>query len=97
MKYRTKPIEIHAHQWDGTPDAFRAIARMSGPTNIRRTSNGEEWKIEVYNYLSKIWLPVHDSEFVILGLLREVYPCDPETFNMKYEIAFPKGGYSGTF
>lgn len=74
-KYRKKPIEIEAIQWDGTllelvGFAGKAVIVTSGFVYIH-TLEGDMRLTQGY--------------YVIKGISGEFYPCKPDIFNKTYE------------
>jgi len=72
MKYRKKPIIIEAFRFgfDETPD----------------------WAKNLYLYDDKVTIPTLEGvmtathgDFIIKGVLNELYPCKAEIFNSTYE------------
>ena len=82
MRYRTKPCEIEAVQWEGhnieeiikfTNGLEKHIIRVEGlePVIFISTLEGEMKAAEVV--------------YIIRGLRGEYYPCKPDVFHAKYE------------
>ncbi len=78
MKYKTKPVEIEAVEYQGDNEV-QIIAWSGG-------------KIEK-GLLNNLIIPTLEGEmkasvgdFIIKGLKGEFYPCKPDIFEMKYEI-----------
>lgn len=88
MKYRTKPFEIEAIQYDGT-NADEIYDWSNG--NIRQ---GRE--IQVYDYLHDTWITFYIGNYIIKGMNGEFYPCVPDVFEAKYEL-IQKADLSGPF
>lgn len=86
-RYRTKPCEIEAFQYDGDM------------INLIRTSYVPEWAIKALNentmyydgpelYIRTLEGNHHASvgDYIIKGLKGELYPCKPDVFHKKYEL-----------
>lgn len=88
-KYRKKPIEVEAIQFDGsiesvqkvkqfTKDKFREIPeedREDDPSKVA----------EVFDYIHRTWIGVRTEDWIIRGVSGEVYPCAPGVFEATYE------------
>lgn len=87
QKFRTKPVEIEAILYTGDNHG-----------EITKWTNGQFWPVdeedrledpdciaEVYDVLHSTWIGVKLGQWIIKGTKGEFYPCDPETFNWKYE------------
>lgn len=82
MKYRKKPVEIEAVQWNGhfetagdviefcQGQAFRTIP-PTGHYLFIRTLEGD--------------MKVSPKDYIIKGVKGEFYPCKPDIFEMTYE------------
>ncbi len=106
MKYRTKPFEIEAIQFDG--NNFKEIQAWSGfhdarhdehtkimnfnPIGTFSMSNDPEFKAEIWDYLHETWVLVKAGNYIIKGMKGEFYPCDAEVFESKYEPLYNTGG-----
>lgn len=85
-KYRKKPVEIEAVQWNGTFDGAKAIARWaedkSNATLVVSEEDGDLWfTIETLEGS----MTVTPGDFVICGVKGEFYPCKPDIFEETYE------------
>lgn len=84
MRYRKRPIEVDAAQWDGTDDGFEALYDF--------TEGKFCWWEEtvysgaVYDKLHDTWVKLRTGDWVIKGISGEVYPCDVEVFERTYEL-----------
>lgn len=77
MRYRKKPVEIDAWQWDGDPCSF-AFA----PDWVVVDNDGED------NYFIETLegdMYVSPGDYVIRGIAGEIYPCKPDIFEKTYE------------
>ncbi|BBK77324.1 hypothetical protein [Clostridium butyricum] len=88
MKYRKKPVEIEAFQYDGDflnregnfyiptwgIKAYReGILFFDGPTLKVKTLEGD--------------MVASVNDFIIQGVNGEIYPCKPDIFEKTYELA----------
>ena len=89
-KYRTKPCEIEAIQW--TDNTKEIIDFCQGQANY--SVNDTAW--EVGKGQPRETLVIHTLEgdmvasrndYIIKGLRGEFYPCKPDVFEKKYELA----------
>lgn len=77
MKYRKKPVEVNAIQWNGN-NALEILSFCN------------EAYIDVDNYTLKIKtlegvMVANRGDYVIKGIQGEFYPCKPGIFEMTYE------------
>jgi hypothetical protein len=79
MKYKKKPVVIHAIQftkerWAGraTPDFYEAVKFNDAGEPYIETLEGN--------------LAVSEGDYVICGVKGEFYPCKPDIFEMSYEL-----------
>lgn len=95
-RYRSKPVEIEAIQWDGTEETANAINVW-----IDRVREDRGWEplgtggfrfstldghfSEVYNHSHDDWNRVNVGDWVARGTKDEFYPIDPETFALRYD------------
>lgn len=83
-KYKTKPCEIEAIQWEG--DNLNEIITFVGKTNLIT-----KFEVDRKYPLLKIRTLEGDMEasvddYIIKGLRGEFYPCKPDVFEKKYEL-----------
>lgn len=80
MKFRKKPVEIEAHQWDGNwksiPEWLRTEWKVggvfcAGPKLVIHTLEGD-----------MVAMP---GDWIIQGVKGELYPCKDEIFRQTYE------------
>lgn len=77
MKYRKKPVEIDAIQFNG--DNYRKCKDFIGEDNIDNRQNFP-------NIITlEGTLAVSKGDWIIKGVQGEVYPCKPYIFEMTYE------------
>jgi hypothetical protein len=91
-RYRKKPVEIEAIQWDGTAAGATPIinwvlengstARYYSPNGIDYTSTHE---IAIRTLEGTMW--ARRGDFIIRGVQGEFYPCKPDIFAQTYEEA----------
>lgn len=89
-RYRKKPVEVDAIQWDGTAAGATPIidwilsnggtARYHSPNGIDYTSTHE---LIIDTLEGKMW--ARRGDFIIRGVQGEFYPCKPDIFTATYE------------
>ena len=86
MKFRKKPVEIEAYQYDGTHYGLNKICRefwdMLVYTEINVfTDKVKTFEIETLegNHV------VSEGDWVIKGIKGEYYACKPDIFKLTYE------------
>lgn len=81
MRYRKKPVEVEAVQWDGSHERQARIVTWS-----QGAVSG--WFDEVY-YLAIETLEgtmrAEVGDWIIRGVAGEFYPCKPDVFEATYE------------
>lgn len=95
-KYKTKPCEIEAVQWDGSNQ--KEIMDFVGESLIYNIFNFDTtWdndKDSPYVYMAIRTLEgnmkVSEGDYIIKGLRGEFYPCKPDVFERKYELVEEK-------
>ena len=75
MKYRKKPVIIEATQWFkmGDHPAVEESTLSGAPIFVIETLEGD--------------MMVRKGDWIITGVKGENYPCDPDIFEMTYEVA----------
>lgn len=92
-KYRKKPVEIEAMQWDGSWDSIVEIRRWAynhcGDCTLEIVGTGSEedkYKpIYVECHTLEGSLNVSTNDWIIRGVQGEFYPCKPDIFEATYE------------
>lgn len=88
MRYKTKPFEIEAILWEGGDyKCLDDFCGMNwGRADVKGLPNFEEKEnVVVWNTLEKQWLHLPLGYYLIRGMKGELYPCEPEVFNSKYQ------------
>jgi hypothetical protein len=100
-RYRKRPVEIEAAQWDGTEkQAVELIAWMGGAGRFVPYDrvNSQDFRPELHV------LTLEDGrngaaqhvaspgDWIIKGVKGEFYPCKPDVFEQTYEWADPYHG-----
>lgn len=90
-RFRKKPIEVEAVQWNGnnyhfirewTGNKFDALA-----DDDRENCDDPEATAQVFDSLHSTWVLVYDRDWIIRGVKGEFYPCRDEVFQETYERA----------
>lgn len=84
MRFRKKPIIVHAEQWyPPDPDSPYGLERDAlGVLYLGRDSNGDAYG----NIRTREGrMEVHEGDWIITGVKGEKYPCKPDIFEMTYE------------
>lgn len=87
MKYRKKPIEIEAVQWDCSDVARRTI--MDFPEGRGACSEQDDGSLKIATREGVMRADYGD--WIIQGVQGELYPCKPDIFEATYEVALPDG------
>ena len=79
-RYRKKPVEIRAIEWNGLKEQRDAI---TGVTNRQAKFNDD----------NSVIIPTLEGDhkadlgdMIIIGIKDEVYPCKPDIFELTYDI-----------
>lgn len=104
-RFRKKPVEVEAMQWDGTCASVREICEWarSHPDPLapdepwvdytyQRSGDGELVVNEVQCHTLEGPLNVSAGDWIINGVAGEFYPCKPDIFEATYEPVGAGGG-----
>lgn len=85
-KFRKKPVEIEAIQFDGSWSSARAImdAFDTGP-EVSWSSVPEGGNMVIETLEGNMWASPLD--WIIRGIKGELYPCKPDIFEASYDPA----------
>lgn len=91
MKYRKRPIEIEAMQWDGTPEGASsiidwALSCSSGTIRYNDGPAAPEGGALIIDTLEGVMVG-QAADWIICGVAGELYPCKPDIFDATYEPA----------
>lgn len=84
-KFRKKPVEIEAMQWDGSLAGIEKI-KLAFPdlcTAVLSKKHEQVYCWEIKTLEGNYKVSVND--FVIKGIKGEYYPCNPEIFAASYD------------
>lgn len=94
-RFRKKPVEVEAVQWDGTAEGASDIIdwilgngqsatyMCSDPVRCRDTSGDTPHTISIRTLEGDMTVSLND--YVIKGTRGEFYPCKPEPFSDTFE------------
>lgn len=88
-KYRKKPVEVEAIQWDGTN--ANEIFDFVGDS-LKVTEHGKAkttfdlYTFEIITLEGNMLVSPYD--YIIKGVQGEFYPCKPDIFEATYEVSF---------
>lgn len=94
-RYRKKPVEIDAVQWDGTAEGATPIIdwilgsgstatyACSDPNRCSETDGDTPHRIEIHTLEGTMRADIGD--WIIKGVAREFYPCRDDIFRATYE------------
>lgn len=83
MRYRKKPVEVEALQYDERD--FTKIIDFVGEGNIHFIENPECTNFIPYINTPEGRLRVSNGDYVIKGIKGEFYLCKPDIFEQTYE------------
>lgn len=84
MKYRKKPVEIEAVQWNGlNSNEIAEFMKMPIRTKTLPEEGNPNGKITIETLEGNMTASVND--FIIKGVQGEFYPCKPDIFELTYE------------
>ncbi len=85
-RYRKKPVEIEAAQFDGTKESANQILAWIGSNeeNARRAHNAKPEAGLVIVTLEGD-MRAKPGDWIIRGVQGEFYPCKPDIFDATYE------------
>lgn len=91
MKYRKRPIEIEAIQFEYTPEGIERMKaflgdKLGGYSKLGSINKGEAeiLTLEDGKYL-KVTHIATEGDYIIKGIEGEFYPCKPDIFLKTYE------------
>jgi hypothetical protein len=79
MTYRKKPVVIEAEQWNGS-NLNDAKSLFQDPKVIIR-QDGEEFLVTTLEGI----MDGKKGDWLIRGVMNELYPCKPDIFALTYE------------
>lgn len=96
-RYRKKPVEIEAVQWDGTADAATPIIdwALEGGVSINyHCPDGDACRRDTHVLLIQTLegaMSALPADWIIRGIRGEFYPCKPDIFAAIYEAVEAEG------
>ena len=86
MKYRKKPVEIEAIQWNG--EKVQEIVDFVGNSctvDMLQYSNTDRPIYTLVIHTLEGNMTANAGDFIIKGVKGEFYPCKPDVFEQTYE------------
>ncbi|HEM4881922.1 TPA: hypothetical protein U1138_000956 [Streptococcus suis] len=84
MRYRKKPVEIEAVQWNGRN--FEDVYSLCGRSQL----NYDEETNTLYILTLEGVMRADEGCYIIKGIQGELYPCKEDIFNDTYEAIEPQ-------
>ena len=89
-RYRKKPVVIEAMQFNGTN--YEDVWSFAGSGHFRMVDPEDRTDdpsivAEVFDTLHSTWVGVHVDDWIIKGVQGEFYPCNPDVFDVTYEVS----------
>jgi hypothetical protein len=81
MRFRTKPVVIEAVQF--TQEMARGLKSLPPGLEIERSVGLDRFGVQTLEG----FMTVSVGDWIIRGLKGEYYPCKPDIFDTKYEVA----------
>ncbi|MFN3005124.1 hypothetical protein [Mycolicibacterium wolinskyi] len=98
QKYRKKPVEIEAMQFDGTVEsANRVLAWIGGDDAEARRAHRHEPRAGIVIKTLEGEMLTAPGDYVIRGVQGEFYPCKPDIFSATYDSAKSIGLHPVTY
>lgn len=93
MKFRKKPVEIEAMQWDGSASSAGDIIdwvlerpeTRETPSYWEANETGHREHAELHISTLEGVMIASPGDWIIIGVQNEVYPCKPDIFEATYE------------
>jgi hypothetical protein len=89
QKYRKRPVEIDAWQWDSEQQAAEIAEWCDGQYDPTLSGgvgpDGEDWGCLEIDTLEGT-MTVSPYDYVIRGVQGEFYPCKPDIFTETHEV-----------
>jgi len=91
-RYRKKPVEIEAMQWDGTAESFAELQQWGNLDTFviesvaTSTGGGDpRWFDRLIVPTLEGQMRADKGDWIIRGVKGEFYPCKPDIFAATYE------------
>lgn len=84
MKFRKKPVEIEAVQWNGLGFDLKELPLWFAKAFTERQIDRNEDKLTIVT-LEGI-MTANPNDWIIKGVKGEIYPCKPDIFEVTYEL-----------
>ena len=88
MKFRKKPVEIEAQQWDGDVRKGHPVTNwINDNGGVARYTPGPEQKLYIETLEGN--MEASAGDWIIKGVNGEFYPCKPDIFEKTYDKVEP--------
>ncbi|QDK02852.1 hypothetical protein SEA_SQUIDDLY_103 [Gordonia phage Squiddly] len=89
-RYRKKPVEIEALQWDGTAERFAELQQWGGldtfyMERLTDSTDSPRWYDRLCVQTLEGPLSATEGDWIIRGVKGEFYPCKPDIFAATYD------------
>jgi hypothetical protein len=87
VKFRKKPVEIEAIQWNNSnEDELRTFSKNRFHfLEIDERTDDPDKNAAVFDELHSTWVLVAPYDWIIKGIKGEFYPCNPVVFAETYD------------
>lgn len=90
-KFRKKPVEIEARQWDGSASGAQALVDWMGGVDHGLAVNPPAPKdAELWIHTKEGNLRASPRDWIIRGVQGEHYPCKPDIFAATYDAVIER-------
>lgn len=87
-KFKKKPVEIEAMQWDGTLSSANEIMEWSstnmGPRVVYNSFTNTKPEPHLNIFTMEGIMVASKNDWIIRGIHGEIYPCNPDIFEKTY-------------
>jgi hypothetical protein len=89
MKFRKRPVEVMALQWEGSDtkplDDFLGLHWTRADARDVPWDHEDDEQVVIYSVVEKTWIPCPVGWWIIRGVAGEFYPCEPTIFLKTYD------------
>ena len=83
IKYRKKPVVVHAVKWDGKLGTLFPLLTHGAVAGVRQEFMSDDLLITTLEGEMR----AKPGDWIILGVAGEIYPCKADIFEATYEPA----------
>ncbi len=86
-KFRKKPVEVEAVQFNGTDESVVAIMQLQKPVKggVARAIDIDHGGKTIFIHTLEGKMEASLNDWIIKGVEGEIYPCKPEIFKKTYD------------